>query len=122
MALGRWKCIFATHMRIWIAVFLISLFAFQALPVMVLGKSCAKAKVGVTDTAGEQGADDEGAVPESGKLKKGSPALEDYYLAPSCQRIARIRDVLLQDAFAPVAVARAATGHAELHTPPPDRH
>ena len=107
-------------MRVWIAFFLISLFAFQALPLKALGKSCVKAKVGALDTQGESGADDEAPIPESGKLKKDSPGAEDYYLNPSCHRMGYSRAAVIQTAFAPVQLAAAATGHAQLDTPPPD--
>lgn len=120
MAWERQKCIFAMRMRLWIAAFLISLFAFQVLPLTALGKPCNKAKIAAGETPAEDGADDESAVPEAGKLKKDGPPTEDYYLTPGAQRFSPFQTALIRTTVSPERTVTAATGHARLHTPPPD--
>ena len=110
--------IFAASMRIWIAAFLLFLFACQALPVANLGKSWVKTQLSATD-----GADDEdgGSGPESGKVKKQSPLLdEDYdhaYAEASvlCSVQATRQIALHRPDHLPVLYA------GEVLTPPPDR-
>lgn len=64
-------------MRVWIAVFLLLLFATQAFPVALLGKSYEKAKVSLIDDSGE---DEEGsAIPKEGKAKKQNSLSEEDY-------------------------------------------
>jgi hypothetical protein len=110
-------------MRFWIAAFLITLFAFQALPVMALGKSCIKAKVSASESPDEDGGDEDDAIPEPGKLKKDGPPLEDYYLRPAAQAMSRLSDIISKSLYFPTdEVVVAASGHAKLDTPPPDRH
>ncbi len=108
-------------MRLWIAAFLISLFAFQALPVTALGKSLQKAKISAGEHRDEDGDDDGGDVPEPGKLKKSGPSIEDHYLPPPQQRTAIPGALVCRSSFPPEQRIAAAAGHAELDTPPPDR-
>lgn len=120
----RWrfrKCIFAVHMRLWIALFLITLFAIQALPVLALGKSCVKTQAGAAGTAdGENGED--GDVPGTGKLKKAGASFEEYDLASSWHTPGQLSGQRTLPTYAPMVLRAAATGHTRLHTPPPDRH
>jgi hypothetical protein len=66
-------------MRVWIAVFLLLLFATQAFPVAALGKSYAKAQISVADDSA--GDDDEGnsSIPKEGKVKKQNSLSEEDY-------------------------------------------
>ena len=60
-------------MRIWIAVFLLSLFSLQALPVKEMGKILVKAKMSMEDKA-----DDDENVGEGSKAKKEESAFKAY--------------------------------------------
>jgi len=64
-------------MRVWIAVFLLLLFATQAFPVAALSKSYAKSQVSVVDDSGED--DDDSTIPKEGKVKKQNSLSEEDY-------------------------------------------
>jgi hypothetical protein len=106
-------------MRLWIAAFLLFLFACQTLPVAVLGKALAKAQVSVID---DDMNDDEGGNPagDAMKLKKQSPVLEEDYLhhhgdAAILYGIQAARLLFLHRAdHLPIRYA------GEVTTPPPD--
>ena len=64
-------------MRVWIAVFLLLLFATQAFPVAAFSKSYAKTQISITDDAGDE---DEGStIPKEGKVKKQNSLSEEDY-------------------------------------------
>ena len=64
-------------MRVWIAVFLLLLFATQAFPVAALGKSYAKAQISIIDDTAD---DDDGSnIPKEGKVKKQNSLSEEDY-------------------------------------------
>jgi hypothetical protein len=67
-------------MRLWIAAFLLCLFAYQTLPLAALGKAIAKTQIADVDDD-DIDADDDGQ-PANGatKAKKQSPQLEEDYL------------------------------------------
>ena len=63
-------------MRTLLAIFLLSIFACQAMPVAALGKLCVKVKV--LDGADQTPGDDDAAPDSDGKIKKGSANFEDF--------------------------------------------
>lgn len=67
-------------MRLWIAAFLLCLFAYQTLPVAALGKALAKTQMAAVDDDGMDGDDDGQPVGGATKAKKQSPQLEEDYL------------------------------------------
>lgn len=105
-------------MRLWIAVFLLTIFSAQALPVLAVGKAFVKAQMSVTEEDADDGGN--GGVPSNVKIKKQSPLMEDFlhnaaeasiYYTAGSDRILRLHDA----AHLPVLFA------GEVTTPPPDR-
>ena len=67
-------------MRVWIAVFLLLLFATQAFPVAAFSSSYAKSQITVTDDSGDCDDDDSGStIPKEGKVKKQNTLSEEDY-------------------------------------------
>ena len=106
-------------MRLWIAAFLLFLFACQALPVAALSKSVVKTQLSLADDAGDD--EDGNSMPEDGKAKKKSPLPDEDYIRFSdeasllCSFQAARQIILHRPDHLPVLYA------GEVTSPPPDR-
>jgi len=108
-------------MRLWIAAFLLFLFACQTLPLAVLGKALAKTQVSAVDDDDMDG-DDDGGQPASGavKAKKQSPQLEEEFFdqyggLSALYGIQAVRTLLLDQAD-----NLSSLYGGEVTTPPPN--
>jgi hypothetical protein len=108
-------------MRNCIAIFLLVLFACQALPLAVMGKSVAKLQQAIADTDDAPDEDGDNSPPDASKLKKQSPLLEEDLLHHGTEvsvfcAIQASQILLLHRAdHLPILYA------GEVTSPPPDR-
>jgi hypothetical protein len=106
-------------MRLWIAAFLLFLFACQTLPVVVLGKALAKAQISAIDDDNID--DDEGSpAGNAAKVKKQSPVLEEDYLHHG-EDVSALFGILAARCLSLHRADNLLTPYAgEVTTPPPD--
>jgi len=106
------------NMRVWIAVFLLLLFATQAFPVAAFSDSYAKSQISVVDDNGD---DDEGSsLPKEGKVKKQNTLSEEDYDHSHDHSASVYAELLTRQKLPPGQEFLYALYSGEVTTPPPN--